>query len=115
MTKRNVGNEIIQGMEDAVKHMRGKKTRAVVHRVEIPDNIDVKKIRKKLHLSRQEFANRFGFSARTLQHWEQGNRRPQGAARVLLLLLQREPETIENILNENNKGRSKKRCDERIA
>lgn len=48
--------------------MRGKKTGAVVHRVEIPDNIDVRMIRKKLHLSRQEFANRFGFSARTLQH-----------------------------------------------
>lgn len=106
MTKRNIGNEIIQGMEDAVKHMRGKKTRAVVHRVAIPDNIDVKKIRKKLHLSRQEFANRFGFSARTLQHWEQGDRRPQGAARVLLLLLQREPEMIENILNCNDKARS---------
>lgn len=53
-SKRNIGNEIIQGMEDAVNYMRGKKTRAVVHKIEVPDNIDVKKIRKKLHLSRQK-------------------------------------------------------------
>jgi len=67
-------------------------------KVEIPDNIDVKKIRKNLNLSRQEFADCFGFSARTLQDWEQGDRRPQGSARVLLLLLQKDPVAIENVL-----------------
>ena len=98
--KRNIGNEIIQSMEEAVDYMRGKKTRAVTHKIKIPDKIDVKSIRKNLKLSRPAFADRYGFSARTLQHWEQGDRRPQGAARVLLLLLQEEPETIEKILKE---------------
>lgn len=96
--KRDIGNEIIQGMQEAVKYMRGKKTRAIIHKIKIPENIDVKLIRAKLKLSRSVFANRFGFSSRTLQHWEQGDRRPQGAARVLLLLLQRDPEAIEEIL-----------------
>jgi putative transcriptional regulator len=82
--------------------MRGKKTRAVTHKVEIPESIDVRAIRQHLHLSRQVFADRFGFSARTLQHWEQGHRRPHGAARILLLLLQRDPETIENLLNQSH-------------
>ena len=45
-----------------------------------------------------EFAESFGFSARTLQHWEQGDRSPHGPARVLLLLLQREPIVIAKIL-----------------
>jgi len=100
MAKRNIGKEIIDGLEEAVSHLRGKKTGAVVNKVVIPDKIDVRLIRKKLHLSRQVFADRFGFSSRTLQHWEQGDRHPQGAARVLLLLLQRDPETIESILND---------------
>jgi putative transcriptional regulator len=99
MSKRNIGNEMIAGMEEAIRHMRGKKTRAVVHKVEIPDEIDVRLIRKNLNLSRQVFADRFGFSSRTLQHWEQGDRHPHGAARVLLLLLQRAPEIVEDILN----------------
>ena len=98
MTKRNIGNEIIQEMTSAINYVRGKQPRVVVHKVEIPDEIDVREIREKLHLSRQAFADRFGFSSRTLQHWEQGDRNPQGAAKVLLLLLQREPETIEDIL-----------------
>jgi len=97
--KRNIGNELIQGMKEAVCYMRGKKTHTVVHKVKIPDKIDVKSIRRNLKLSRPAFADKYGFSSRTLQHWEQGDRRPQGAARVLLLLLQREPETIEKILN----------------
>lgn len=98
MTKRNIGNEIIEGMASAVDYMRGGKTKTVTYKVEIPEEIDVGSIRKKLNLSRQDFASRFGFSSRTLQHWEQGDRSPHGAAKVLLLLLDRDPETIENIL-----------------
>ncbi len=108
MTKRNIGDEIIKGMEEAVGYMRGKKMRVAVHKVEIPDEINVRAIREKLKLTRQEFANRFGFSIRTLQHWEQKNRHPHGPARVLLLLLQREPATIEGILRHVKKERPKK-------
>ncbi len=107
MSKRNIGNEVIEGMQEAIKYMRGKKTRAITHKIAIPENIDVKSIRAKLHLSRPVFASRFGFSPRTIQHWEQGSRRPQGAARILLLLLQREPETIEKILNYKNSRAAK--------
>lgn len=96
--KRNINDELVEGLESAIDYMRGKKTRAVAHKVEIPDKIDVRSIRKNLSLSRPEFANRYGFSERTLQHWEQGDRKPHGSAKVLLLLLQREPKTIENIL-----------------
>lgn len=104
MIKRNIGNEIIEGLESAIDYMRGKKASGIVHKVEIPDEIDVRSIREKLQLSRQAFADRFGFSSRTLQHWEQGDRNPHGSAKVLLLLLQREPKTIENILaNKRNK------------
>jgi len=101
--KRNIGNEIITGLESSFNYVRGKKTRIRVHRVEIPDDLDVKTIRKKLSLSRQEFADCYGFSVRTLQHWEQGSRHPRGPARVLLLLLQREPKIIQTILLKNKK------------
>lgn len=113
MTKRNIGDEIIQGMAEAIEYIRGNESGAVVHKVEIPDEIDVKSIREELNLSRQEFADSFGFSARTLQHWEQGNRNPHGAARVLLLLLQREPKIIAKILrNDKNKYHSDKKARE---
>jgi putative transcriptional regulator len=101
MTNRNIGNEIIQGMEEAIEYIRGNQGSAKVHKVEIPNEIDVREIREQLNLSRKEFAESFGFSPRTLQHWEQGDRVPHGAAKVLLLLLQREPATIAKILRQN--------------
>ncbi len=101
MTNRNIGKDIIQGMTEAIEYIRGNTDAATVHKVEIPDEIDVRSIREKLKLSRKEFADSFGFSSRTLQHWEQGDRSPHGAARVLLLLLQREPATIAKILRKN--------------
>ena len=106
---RNIGDELIQGMESAIDYVRGKKKDTVTHKIKIPDDIDVRSIRKKLSLSRQEFADKYGFSIRTLQHWEQGDRHPHGSAKVLLLLLQREPKTIENILwDKQKKYRSNK-------
>jgi putative transcriptional regulator len=101
MTNRNIGNEIIQGMTEAIEYIRGNKGSAKVHKVEIPNEIDVRVIRENLNLSRKEFADSFGFSPRTLQHWEQGDRIPHGSARVLLLLLQREPATIAKILRQS--------------
>lgn len=98
MDNRDIGNEIIQGMTDAIEYIRGKNNSAIVHKVEIPNEIDVRAIREKLKLSRKEFADSFGFSPRTLQHWEQGDRSPHGSAKVLLVLLQREPAMIAKIL-----------------
>jgi putative transcriptional regulator len=36
----------------------------------------------------------FGISLDTLQNWEQGRRKPSGAARVLLKVAERHPEAI---------------------
>jgi len=98
MSKRKIDHEIIDGMNKAIDYVRGKKTRTITHRIEIPDNIDVRKIRKKLNLTRNKFAEKFGFSARTLQHWEQGDRQPHGPAKILLLILQSEPTVVERVL-----------------
>ncbi|STX81316.1 Putative merR family bacterial regulatory protein [Legionella busanensis] len=102
MVNRDIGNEIVQGMKEAIDYVRGNTGAAKIHKIEVPATIDVRAIRKKLNLSRQQFADSFGFSPRTLQHWEQGDRSPHGSARVLLLLLQREPATIAKILRGDN-------------
>jgi len=48
-------------------------------------------------LSQTEFAKRLGVSKRTLQEWEQGRKRPSGAARVLLSIVSRHPEVLEEL------------------
>ena len=44
------------------------------------------------------FARRFGFSPATVQGWEQGRRRPEAAARILLPVIARGPAVGEQAL-----------------
>jgi putative transcriptional regulator len=56
--------------------------------------LDVKNIREALDLSQSEFADLLKVSKRTLQNWEQGNRRPTGPAEVLLELVSKSPQIV---------------------
>jgi len=50
-------------------------------------DIDIKAIRKKTGLSQAQFARLINVPLGTYQNWEQGRRRPQGAAMALLQTL----------------------------
>ena len=58
-------------------------------------------LRKRLRLSRQKFADRFGLDVRAVQEWEQGRRVPDRAARVLLTVIDRNPEAVIRALGED--------------
>lgn len=45
----------------------------------------------KIGLTREAFANHYGFSRNAVRDWEQGVRRPEKAARTLLLVIDRSP------------------------
>ncbi|MEK7215462.1 MAG: helix-turn-helix domain-containing protein [Chloroflexota bacterium] len=59
---------------------------------------DARKVRERLGLSQQEFARRFHLSLRTLQEWEQRRRIPDGPARILLQIIDREPDAAARAL-----------------
>ncbi len=89
--------EISAGLEDAISHARGKKSRVKVHR---PVPIDVRAIREKTGMSQQRFCATFGISIGTLRHWEQGLRTPRGAARVLLKVVDNNPKAVIKAIGE---------------
>jgi putative transcriptional regulator len=95
-----IGDELILGMENAVAHARGLKgaARETVIPVTIPDKVDVARIRKKLGLTQEAFALRFGFSVKNVRNWEQGVRQPEGAARAYLVVIDRKPEAVQEAL-----------------
>ena len=93
-----VGESILRGARDALAYARGDKSRGRATVVHVPKQIDVKAVRKRLGLSQVAFAARFGFSVGTLRDWEQKRRRPEGPARVLLTVIDREPEAVERAL-----------------
>lgn len=54
----------------------------------------VSQAREALGLSQSKFAGMLGVSVDTLQNWEQGRRKPTGAARVLLRIAATHPEVV---------------------
>lgn len=58
------------------------------------DNPNPKLIRENLGLSQSKFAKLLGISVSTLQNWEQGRRRPEGPAKVLLNVAAKYPDAI---------------------
>ena len=87
--------EISAGLDDAIKHARGQSNKVAVHK---PEVIDVKAIRKKTGMSQQRFCATFGISLGTLRHWEQGLRAPRGPARVLLKVVDNDPQAVIRVV-----------------
>lgn len=54
-------------------------------------------VRMQSGLSQSLFAKLLGVSVRTLQEWEQGRRKPSGAAQTLLTIAQRHPEVLQEL------------------
>lgn len=64
------------------------------HRIESPDNIDVRAIRTAMGITRREFARRFAIDERTVEAWEQGKAKPAKPARTLLAVIQASPDVV---------------------
>jgi len=58
------------------------------------NNPDVRAIREQYGLSQTKFAELLGISVATLRNWEQGRRKPEGPARILLSVAVKHPEAI---------------------
>lgn len=59
---------------------------------------DVRKIRRKMKLTQEQFAAVFGFSPSVVSAWEQGKRVPDVSARHYLRVIEYAPETVINAL-----------------
>jgi putative transcriptional regulator len=95
--KERVGQEIATSLKEAIAWAGGESVPVRITKVEIPA-IDIRAVRRKLRLSQSEFAAKFGFQPATLKNWEQGRTRPDGPARVLLAVIARHPEAVEDSL-----------------
>ena len=64
----------------------------------VPHHADVRAIRRGLGVNQRDFAARFGFTLSAVRDWEQGRRRPERSVRILLKIIEREPEVMERVL-----------------
>ena len=87
-------NGIMAGLEDALAYAGGDTSRGSV-----VASVDVKAIRKAAHKTQKEFAEAYHLPVGTVRDWEQYRRQPDAPARVLLSLIEQEPETIERLIS----------------
>jgi putative transcriptional regulator len=66
--------------------------------IHVPARVNVKKIRARLGLSQERFAQTYGFALSAVRDWEQGRRQPERSARILLRVVEREPEAVTRAL-----------------
>ena len=89
------GAELVASAHEALAIAKGDAEPA---RAFVPEKVDVPAIRAKSKLSQTAFAERYGIPVGTLRDWEQDRRQPDQTARVLLAVIERDPEAVERAL-----------------
>ena len=89
--KEKVFAELVQSVKEMRAIRRGAMKPSRVFEVPEPN---ARAIRSRFKLSQTEFATLLGISVGTLRNWEQGLRRPEGPARVLLHVVELHPDAV---------------------
>jgi len=89
--KKEQFEELLEGVKQGSAILKG--TMPASRRTEFPIS-EVRRIRESYGLSQDKFASLLGISVATLRNWEQGRRKPEGPARVLLRVASEHPEAI---------------------
>lgn len=63
--------------------------------VEPSQAVDVRALRERLGLTREQFATRYGLEVETVRNWEAGRREPDTTARSYLRAISNDPESVE--------------------
>lgn len=71
----------------------------IPHRRTVLTTVNVKALRERLGLTQNQFSGMIGVSIKTLQNWEQGRREPEGPAKVLLRVVEKEPQAVLSALH----------------
>ncbi|AVH48560.1 MULTISPECIES: DNA-binding transcriptional regulator [Acinetobacter] len=88
--KRDLNVELLEGVKQMLANNAARKT--------VINETDVALARRKSELTQDQFAKILGISKRTLESWEQGVRRPSGAAQSLIKLFILDPQFVRDHL-----------------
>jgi len=95
-----IGQDLIEAMQELQDFSEGKieLKRSFLHVTPVCEYIsatDIKKVRNNLNLTQNMFAMVIGVSKKTVESWEAGRYKPDGAARRLISIMQLDPEFME--------------------
>jgi putative transcriptional regulator len=88
------GKALEDGLNEALAWKRGELALETVNIDPMPVE-RIRAIRKSVARSAKAFEARFGIPAATINNWEQGRRKPDPAGRLLLKIIETDPEAVE--------------------
>jgi putative transcriptional regulator len=91
------GKRLLDAAREMREIARGEAKPASVH---VPADVDVRAIRRQVGLSQDAFASEFCFSISQIRDWEQNRSRPLGSTRAYLMLIERHPAVVRQMLSE---------------
>src|SRR6266850_992430 len=94
--KKELFEELLESVQQGGAILRGERKPSRVFEFSEPD---VRAVRAHYGLSQEKFASLMGISVGTLRNWEQGRRRPEGPARVLLRVAAQHPEAVLDVVS----------------
>jgi putative transcriptional regulator len=89
--KKDLFEQLVSSVEEGAEILSSRRTPARAREFTAPD---VRAVRTSYGLSQSRFAALMGISVATLRNWEQGRRRPEGSARVLLEVVAKHPDAV---------------------
>ena len=95
--KKELFDELVESIKEGGAILRGEKEPSRIFEFDKPY---VQEIRRQYGLTQDKFAKLLGISVSTLRNWEQGRRKPEGPARVLLKVAEKHPEAILDVVHE---------------
>ena len=90
----DLGKALEEGLNEALAWKRGEIALETVNIDPMPVE-RIRAIRKRVARSAKAFEERFGIPAATISNWEQGRRKPDPAGRLLLKVIEKDPEAVE--------------------
>jgi len=97
--KEDLFRELINSVEEGAQILKGKTHPSRTFTV---TPLSIKEIRLGYNLTQAEFAQLLDVSLRTYQNWEQGRRKPEGPAKVLLRVASLHPEALLDTVHQIN-------------
>ncbi|HCS39632.1 MAG TPA: transcriptional regulator [Anaerolineaceae bacterium] len=97
--KEELFRELIQSVEEGAQILKGQIKPSRIFTI---TPLSIKEIRLGYNLTQAEFAQLLDVSLRTYQNWEQGRRKPEGPAKVLLRVASLHPEALLDTVHRMN-------------
>ena len=102
--KNELFDELLESVREGAEILANQRQPSRLSEIKTPD---VRLIRQRYGLSQTRFAALMGISVATLRNWEQGRRKPEGSARVLIEVIAKHPEAVlDSVQNPSQVHRS---------